>query len=179
MGFCCDATLDGYAIISNSLSTMQTAGTPDRNWKRLDGVDVLRGLAILFVVLNHVNMRLVIAHIHYAVGFSRPLVASLVWNGQFGVQIFFSVSGFLITSTALRRWGQLSNVSLRDFYLLRVARIAPMLLALLLILIALHFAGVAWSCISTHTGIRSKAGSGPGSCWPATLGGPGHRRLAG
>jgi len=90
-----------------SSSGTQAGEIPHRNWKRLDGVDVLRGLAILFVVLNHVNMRLVIAEIPYAVGFSRPLVASLVWNGQFGVQIFFAVSGFLITSTALRRWGQL------------------------------------------------------------------------
>ncbi len=97
------------------------------NWKRLDGVDVLRGLAILFVVLNHVHMRLAIAHIRYVADTSKPLIASLVWNGQFGVQIFFDVSGFLITSTALRRWGILSNVRLRDFYLLRVARIAPML----------------------------------------------------
>jgi peptidoglycan/LPS O-acetylase OafA/YrhL len=78
-------------------------------------VDVLRGLAILFVVLNHVHMRLAIAQIPYAANTSEPLIASLVWNGQFGVQIFFAVSGFLITSTALRRWGVLSNISLRDF----------------------------------------------------------------
>src|SRR5580704_13446983 len=80
-----------------------------RNWKRLDGVDVLRGLAIFFVVLNHVHMRLVIADIPYIADTSKPLIASLVWNGQFGVQIFFAVSGFLITSTALRRWDILSN----------------------------------------------------------------------
>ena len=111
-----------------------------RNWKRLDGVDVLRGLAILFVVLNHVHMRLAIAHISYVADTSKPLIASLVWNGQFGVQIFFAVSGFLITSTALRRWGLLSNVSLQEFYLLRFARIAPMLLALLALLAILHYA---------------------------------------
>jgi peptidoglycan/LPS O-acetylase OafA/YrhL len=113
-----------------------------QNWKRLDGVDVLRGLAILFVVLNHVHMRLLIADIPYYPDAFKALIASLVWNGQFGVQIFFAVSGFLITSTALRRWGALSNVSLRDFYLLRFARIAPMLLALLAVLTALHYANV-------------------------------------
>ena len=151
------ATLDGYSMISNPPSAMQTAQTPDRHWQRLDGVDIFRGLAILFVVLNHVNIRLVIADIRYAVGFSPPLLASLVWNGQFGVQIFFSVSGFLITSAALRRWGQLSNVSLRDFYLLRVARIVPMLLALMLILIALHFAGVAPFVVTKKTGGLGRA----------------------
>jgi peptidoglycan/LPS O-acetylase OafA/YrhL len=115
-------------------------------------VDVLRGLAILFVVLNHVHMRLVIAAIPYAANTSKPLIASLVWNGQFGVQIFFTVSGFLITSTALRRWGILSNVSLRDFYLLRFARIAPMLLALLALMTILHYANVSPFVVSEKTG---------------------------
>src|ERR1700738_2983949 len=97
-----------------------------RNFKRLDGVDVLRGLAILFVVLNHVHMRLAIAQIPYAANTSEPLIASLVWNGQFGVQIFFAVSGFLITSTTLRRWGSFSQVNVHEFYQLRFARIAPL-----------------------------------------------------
>jgi peptidoglycan/LPS O-acetylase OafA/YrhL len=120
-------------------------------------VDVLRGLAILFVVLNHVHMRLLIAGIPYAAGISKPLVASLVWNGQFGVQIFFAVSGFLITSTALRRWGPLSNLKLRDFYLLRIARIAPLLLALLAVMTALHYANVSPFVVSEKTGGLGRA----------------------
>jgi peptidoglycan/LPS O-acetylase OafA/YrhL len=54
--------------------------------------------------------------------------------------MFFALSGFLITTTALRRWGSLTRVNVRDFYVLRFARIAPLLLLLLLILSALHFA---------------------------------------
>ena len=87
-------------------------------------------------------MRLVIAQVPYVSEAAKPLIASLVWNGQFGVQIFFAVSGFLITSTALRRWGTLSHVNVRAFYLLRIARIAPMLLSLLAVLTALHYANV-------------------------------------
>jgi peptidoglycan/LPS O-acetylase OafA/YrhL len=128
------------------------AQEPRRNSNRLDGVDVLRGLAIAFVVLNHVHMRLAIAGIPYAAYISKPLIAFLVWNGQFGVQIFFAVSGFLITSTALRRWGTLSNISLRGFYLLRFARIAPMLLALLAVLTALHYANLSPFVVSEKTG---------------------------
>jgi peptidoglycan/LPS O-acetylase OafA/YrhL len=120
-------------------------------------VDVLRGLAILLVVLNHVHMRLAIAGISYAANISKPLIASLVWNGQFGVQIFFAVSGFLITSTALRRWGTFSNISLRDFYLLRFARIAPMLLALLAVLTALHYANISPFVVSEKTGGLGRA----------------------
>jgi peptidoglycan/LPS O-acetylase OafA/YrhL len=115
-------------------------------------VDILRGLAILFVVLNHVHMRLLLADIPYIADPFKPLIASLVWNGQFGVQMFFSVSGFLITSTALRRWGQLSNVSLRDFYLLRVARIVPLLVALLALLSLLHYTHVPSFVVSQDTG---------------------------
>jgi len=120
-------------------------------------VDVLRGLAIFFVVLNHVHMRLAIAHIPYAANSSKLLIASLVWNGQFGVQIFFAVSGFLITSTALRRWNVLSNISLRDFYLLRFARIAPMLVALLAVLTVLHYANISPFVVSEKTGGLGRA----------------------
>src|SRR6202040_1279454 len=67
-------------------------------------------------------------------------------------QIFFAVSGFLITSTALRRWGIPSKIRLRDFYLLRVARIAPMLLALLAVLTVLHYANILPFVVSEKTG---------------------------
>ncbi|MGH9711043.1 MAG: acyltransferase family protein [Candidatus Acidiferrales bacterium] len=92
---------------------------------------MLRGIAILFVLLNHVNMRLVIAKIPYGHLLPHRLLNDFVWTGQRGVQIFFTVSGFLITSTTLRRWGTLARVRVRDFYLLRFARIAPLLVLLL------------------------------------------------
>ena len=111
-----------------------------RNWKRLDGVDLIRGLAIFLVLVNHVNVRLRIAKVPYAQGIPAQLVGSFVWNGQDAVHMFFAVSGFLITSTTLRRWGTLSRVSPRDFYLLRFARIAPLLLLLLAVLTGLDLA---------------------------------------
>jgi peptidoglycan/LPS O-acetylase OafA/YrhL len=118
-----------------------------RSWARLDGVDLLRALAIFFVLMNHVNVRLRIAKVPFTAGWPHQAVNSLVYNGQFGVQIFFAVSGFLITSTALRRWGSLSKVSVRDFYKLRFARIAPLLFLLLAVLSILHLAQVQDSVI--------------------------------
>jgi peptidoglycan/LPS O-acetylase OafA/YrhL len=103
-------------------------------------VDLLRGLAIFFVLMNHVNMRLRMAKVPYTHGLPDQLVSSLVWNGQQGVQIFFAVSGFLITTTALRRWG--SGIDIRAFYRLRFARIAPLLVVLLVILSILDLAQV-------------------------------------
>jgi peptidoglycan/LPS O-acetylase OafA/YrhL len=130
---------------------------PAKSWMRLDGVDILRGLAILFVLLNHVNMRLFLAKLPYTAGLPAQLTSSLVWNGQRGVQMFFAVSGFLITSTSLRRWGSLSAISVRDFYLLRFARIAPLLLLLLVILVALHLAGLQDFAVSAKTGGLGRA----------------------
>jgi peptidoglycan/LPS O-acetylase OafA/YrhL len=127
------------------------------SWTRLDGVDLLRGLAIFFVLMNHVNMRLLFAGIPYTRSLPKQLVSSLVWNGQFGVQIFFAVSGFLITSTAMRRWGSLSRISVRAFYQLRFARIAPLLLALLAVLSALHLLRAPNFVVSQKTGGLAQA----------------------
>jgi peptidoglycan/LPS O-acetylase OafA/YrhL len=125
--------------------------------KRLDGIDLLRGLAIFFVLMNHVNIRLLGADVLYTRFLPAQLVHFLVWNGQLGVQMFFAVSGFLITSITLRRWGSLGQVSLRGFYLLRFARIAPLLLLLLAILSGLHFAGLNHFVVPAKTGGLGRA----------------------
>jgi peptidoglycan/LPS O-acetylase OafA/YrhL len=126
-------------------------------WKRLDGIDLLRGLAIFFVLMNHVNMRLLGAKVLYTKFLPAQLVHFLVWNGQLGVQMFFAVSGFLITSITVRRWGALSNVRLRDFYMFRFARIAPLLLLLLVILSGLDFAHVHNFVLTAKTGGLGRA----------------------
>lgn len=125
--------------------------------RRLDGVDLLRGLAIFFVLMNHVNMRLYLAKVPYTAGIPASLVSALVWNGQCGVQIFFAISGFLITLSALQRWGALPNVALRDFYLLRFARIAPLLLLLLAVLSVLDLAQLKDFVVSADQGGLGRA----------------------
>jgi peptidoglycan/LPS O-acetylase OafA/YrhL len=124
---------------------------------RLDAVDALRGLAIFFVLMNHVNMRLFLDKFLYWQGVPDRLRGALVWNGQNGVQIFFVISGFLITSTSLRRWGSLSAIRVREFYRLRFARIAPLLLLVLGVLSILHFAGTPGFVVSQETGGLGRA----------------------
>ena len=102
--------------------------------------------------MNHVNMRLLLARVPYTQNLPQQFVSSLVWNGQRGVQIFFAISGFLITSTTLRRWGSLQQTSLRGFYLMRFARIAPLLFVLLAFLSALHLAHVHNFVVKPETG---------------------------
>lgn len=118
---------------------------------------MLRGLAIFFVLMNHVNIRLLLAKVLYTKLLPSQLVHALVWNGQLGVQMFFVVSGFLITSITIRRWGQLDKVSLRGFYLFRFARIAPLLFLLLAVLTGLHFANVPNFVVSAKTGGLGRA----------------------
>jgi len=134
-----------------------TSDAARHSWTRLDGVDLLRGLAILCVLMNHVNTRLRVNDVPYTEGIPQPLVHALTGNGQFGVQIFFAISGFLITSITLKRWGALRNINVRDFYLLRLARIGPLLLALLTVLSALHFLGLHDFVISPQKGGLGRA----------------------
>lgn len=146
------AAMPAAPHLSTKPSAALTApGTP-HPWSRIDGIDLLRGLSILLVLMNHINMQLLFAHVPYTRGLPPQLAASLVWNGQQGVQIFFVVSGFLITSTSILRWGTPAALSIREFYLLRCARIAPLLLALLVILSGLHLFHVHNFVISRKAG---------------------------
>jgi peptidoglycan/LPS O-acetylase OafA/YrhL len=146
-------------VVALTESAIHSNYVPSRvpSWKRLDGIDLLRGLAIFFVLMNHVNIRLLGADVLYTKFLPAQLVHLLVWNGQLGVQMFFAVSGFLITSITLRRWQSLKNVSLRGFYLLRFARIAPLLLLLLAVLSGLHFVHIHHFVVMEKTGGLGRA----------------------
>ena len=138
--------------MTSAESTIRTDGST-----RLDGIDLLRGLAIFFVLMNHVHIRLALAKIPYADFLPAQLAHFLVGNGELGVQMFFVVSGFLITSISLRRWAPLSQIRVRDFYLLRFARIAPLFFLLLAVLSGLHFAHVHNYVVTARTGGLSRA----------------------
>jgi peptidoglycan/LPS O-acetylase OafA/YrhL len=107
---------------------------------RLDAVDTLRGVSILAVILLHINIRMRLAGFSFKSQFAPWLFHVLFTNGNNGVSVFFAISGFLITSTSLRRYGSLGSIDTRTFYRIRFARIAPLLILVLLILSILHLA---------------------------------------
>jgi peptidoglycan/LPS O-acetylase OafA/YrhL len=74
----------------------------------LDGV---RGVAILLVMLVHVH--------HWPRG------------GFIGVDVFFTLSGFLITTLLLEEWQARGKISLRNFYARRALRLFPAVVVLL------------------------------------------------
>src|ERR1044071_4479681 len=86
-------------------------------------LDGLRGVAVLAVLA---------VHTHHFGG------SSLLPGGSLGVDIFFVLSGFLITGLLIEEWSRSGTISLADFYRRRALRLVP---ALALMLLAL-------SCVS-------------------------------
>lgn len=99
-------------------------------------VDYLRGVSILIVLLIHFMF-----FPETLPGFS--LILKVIAGGYYGVTMFFVVSGYLIMSRTLSRYGTAGAISPREFYAMRAARIGPCLLLSLALLIALNAAGVA------------------------------------
>lgn len=102
-----------------------------RHYASLDG---LRGIAFLLVFIHHYGL---------TSRSSQPLILRLEWlasGGWAGVDLFFVLSGFLITGILLDTRGDKSYF--RNFYARRMLRIFPLffgvLLFLLLITPALH-----------------------------------------
>ncbi len=101
---------------------------------RNEGIDLLRGVSILLVVIHHTMLRIPLQKTSLAAIFSERLLGVLGYNGYEAVFVFFVISGFLITSNTLRRWPSLGRIETRGFYARRLARIAPCLLVLVAIL---------------------------------------------
>lgn len=106
--------------------------------QHFDGIDVLRGISIIAVVLLHSHIRMLIDKIPVEHLLPPKLATIVFWNGVNGVTIFFAISGFLITTITLRRWPSPDTLKLKSFYRFRFARIAPLLLTLLAVLSVLH-----------------------------------------
>jgi peptidoglycan/LPS O-acetylase OafA/YrhL len=83
--------------------------------RRIDSLDGLRTLAVLLVFVGHVDQR------------DLP-------GGYIGVEVFFVISGYLITSLLLRENALTGAIRLRHFYIRRLLRLWP---ALLLFVVAI------------------------------------------
>lgn len=120
----------------------QAKATQARALQRNAGIDLLRGLSIVLVLLNHIGLRLRLTQGILGAYLPHEFLNDLNFNGSEAVYIFFVISGFLITSNALARWGSPGAISLRGFYVRRASRILPCLVVLVTILSALHLFGV-------------------------------------
>jgi peptidoglycan/LPS O-acetylase OafA/YrhL len=79
----------------------------------LPALDGLRALAVISVLLYHANL-------------------NWIPGGFLGVEMFFVISGYLITSLLLSEWRQTGRIDLKAFWLRRARRLLPALFLLLL-----------------------------------------------
>jgi peptidoglycan/LPS O-acetylase OafA/YrhL len=128
---------DVVSSTPDAADAMHRVVTVEQRWPV---IDLLRGVAILLVVLLHVQIRVRLQ--------DTPLFehAPTLWrvlcrSGNDAVRMFFVISGFLITTNCSRRWGSLPAVDARRFYQLSFARIAPTLAVLLIVASGLHLLG--------------------------------------
>lgn len=105
-------------------------------------IDRLRGLSILLVLLHHFDIAYKLPKAFGWSSTAADLVRALARNGNYGVTMFFVISGFLITSHAIWRWRTLDQIALPVFYALRAARIMPGLLLLLVTVAVIGAVGV-------------------------------------
>lgn len=121
------------------------------------GIDILRGFSILTVILLHLNIRFGFSNTFLKEVLPKKLFSFLFWNGFYGVAIFFTLSGFLITSSILKKWGHLSKIKLKAFYWYRFSRIIPLLVLLLIVSSIFHFANIPGFVINPEQTSLSRA----------------------
>ncbi|OCT12768.1 hypothetical protein A8709_31185 [Paenibacillus pectinilyticus] len=91
-----------------------TAGNSRSKGRYMSGLDGLRALSVLAVIVYHLN-------------------SSWLPGGLLGVGVFFTLSGYLITDQLLVQWQTTRRIDLKDFWLKRVRRLMPAMLFMLAI----------------------------------------------
>lgn len=108
----------------------ETAAIPvSLQTKQFPSLDGLRAMSILLVVIAHLTDTISLSDA------AREMFTSL---GLLGVQVFFVISGFLITTLLLKERIHTGVISLKQFYLRRVLRILPVALLYLLCMLLLN-----------------------------------------
>jgi peptidoglycan/LPS O-acetylase OafA/YrhL len=122
----CLAVSDG----ADAITAMKDTGL-DQN-ERLSGLDGLRGLAILLVLIYH-----------YYIPWHTPgtsIISNLMGLGWSGVDLFFVLSGYLITGILLK--SKRRQTPLHNFYIRRILRIFPLYYGTLIVIFGFWKSGI-------------------------------------
>ena len=116
-------------MIGRVSSSASTTPAPDHahflSTRHFSGLDGLRALSVIAVVWHHTSGR------------PGPWISS---QGHFGVDLFFALSGVLITTLLLRERDRNGRISLIGFYIRRAGRIFPLYYVVLATYVALVLA---------------------------------------
>lgn len=100
---------------------------------RIPSLDGLRAISIACVLLAHLSG-------------TRFFFSSPVFElyGNFGVRVFFVISGYLITSLLVNEREKSGTISLRQFYIRRVYRIFPAAYVFMMVAILARWKSLSW-----------------------------------
>lgn len=121
--------------------TVQTPHSADR----IPSLDGLRAISITLVLVSHLA-----GTRHFAMSAAQGNTLAL---GELGVQVFFVISGYLITRLLLEELDRNQHISMGRFYLRRTLRIFPPYYALIAVLVGAQAAG--WIALAPHDAVRA------------------------
>src|SRR5215213_1320494 len=98
--------------MATAVETLPPPSVPISRVPYLPGLDGLRALAVVAVMVYHAN-------------------SSWLHGGFLGVEVFFVISGYLITLLLVAEHERTGRVALAQFWLRRARRLLPALLVLL------------------------------------------------
>jgi peptidoglycan/LPS O-acetylase OafA/YrhL len=102
----------------------------------LPGLNGIRAIAAMAVVITHINNRLE----YYGIP-----NAALLDLATYGVTIFFTLSGFLITFLLLKELEKTNTIDVKKFYMRRILRIWPLYYVYLIIVVFINgISNIQW-----------------------------------
>lgn len=102
----------------------------------LPGLNGIRAIAAMSVVISHINNRLNLYDLE---------IGTLMSVADYAVTVFFTLSGFLITYLLLQEKSNTGTIDIKKFYIRRILRIWPLyFLYLLLTVLIIGFAEIRW-----------------------------------
>jgi len=104
---------------------------------QIPSLDGLRAISILFVILGHI----------WLLDMGKPAIpypANLLIDATLGVNVFFVISGFLITTLLMEEEAGTGGISLKGFYTRRAFRIFPAYYFVLIVYLMLQLSSVLY-----------------------------------